>query len=60
MKIFDRWGEIIFESNNHLEGWDGTYNYQIVPTGIYTWRISIGSVETGYKKVISGSVNVLK
>jgi gliding motility-associated-like protein len=58
--IYNRWGEVIFESNNHLEGWDGTYNYQLVPSGIYNWTMRFGTIGTDYKKVISGYVNVLR
>jgi gliding motility-associated-like protein len=58
--VINRWGEIIFESNNHLEGWDGTYNYQLVPTGIYNWVMTISAVGFDYKKVIGGYVNVLR
>ena len=58
--VINRWGEIIFESNNHLEGWDGTYNYQLVPAGIYNWVMTISAVGFDYKKVIGGYVNVLR
>jgi len=60
LKIFDRWGEVIFESNNAYEGWDGTYNNQMVPMGIYTWRMTVKSIKDDSKKIIIGSVNVLK
>ena len=60
MTIFDRWGEVIFETNNAYEGWDGTYNNQMVPTGIYTWRMTLHSIDDDGRKVIIGSVTVLK
>jgi gliding motility-associated-like protein len=60
MTLYNRWGEVIWESNNYLDGWDGTYNYQIVPTGIYTWKMEFKAIETDYKKVIYGFVSVLK
>ncbi|MBW7867484.1 MAG: gliding motility-associated C-terminal domain-containing protein [Brumimicrobium sp.] len=37
--IFDRWGEIIFESHNTDIGWDGTYGGNIVKDGVYVWKI---------------------
>ena len=60
LKVFDRWGEVIFESNNAYEGWDGTYNNQMVPMGMYTWRMTVKSIKDDGKKIIIGSVNVLK
>jgi len=58
--VYNRWGEVIWESNNYLESWDGTYNYQIVPAGIYNWKLTFKAVDTDYKKIIYGFVNVLK
>jgi len=58
--VVNRWGEVIFESHNHLEGWDGTYHYQLVPAGIYNWVMTISAVGFDYRKIISGSVNVLR
>ena len=38
--IFDRWGEVIFESHDLEKGWDGTYKGKLVPNGVYVWSIS--------------------
>ncbi|MBN4066090.1 PKD domain-containing protein, partial [Candidatus Amoebophilus asiaticus] len=38
-KIFNRWGELIFESNNINRGWDGTYNGKDVDVGVYTYIV---------------------
>jgi gliding motility-associated-like protein len=36
--VFDRWGEVIFESNDILNGWDGKVkNRELAPVGTYTW-----------------------
>ncbi|MFC2101319.1 choice-of-anchor L domain-containing protein, partial [Bacteroidota bacterium] len=39
MKIYDRWGNIIFESNNIYEFWDGKINGKIAPDGNYIYNI---------------------
>jgi gliding motility-associated-like protein len=58
--IFDRWGEIVFESKNPNESWDGTYKKcKLVQDGVYVWKITI----TGNKKLnkeLRGHVTVLK
>jgi len=50
MKIYDRWGELLFETSDKTEGWDGTYRDKLMNTGVYVYIISInlndGSVET--------------
>lgn len=37
--IYNRWGQIIFESTNPAQGWDGTYNNRPCPEGIYTYQL---------------------
>ena len=60
MVLYDRWGEVIFESNNPSEGWDGTYNNQMVPLGVYTWRMELKNLTNDGRLILSGSLNVLK
>jgi gliding motility-associated-like protein/uncharacterized repeat protein (TIGR01451 family) len=59
LKIYNRWGEILFESNDTEVGWDGTYNGALVQDGAYTWDILVTTFETRtYRK--QGTVNVLR
>jgi gliding motility-associated-like protein len=57
--IFNRWGELIFESNDLNFRWDGTYRGQKVQLGTYTWLIKYKR-KPGMTEVITGHVNVLK
>ncbi len=68
LKIFDRWGLLIFESNNINTGWDGKYKGHICQQDVYVWRIeyiplakSLENItENGKKKEITGHVTLLK
>jgi gliding motility-associated-like protein len=60
LEIFNRWGELIFESHNHIEYWDGTYNNALCPSGIYTFKIQFGFKETDNDQVINGFVTLIK
>ncbi|MFK5855012.1 MAG: gliding motility-associated C-terminal domain-containing protein [Bacteroidota bacterium] len=40
MQIFSRWGELIFESTDQLNGWDGIYKGNNLSTNSYFWKIS--------------------
>ena len=37
--IFNRWGELIFESYNPAIGWDGTYKGKVVNIDAYVWLL---------------------
>lgn len=61
--IFNRWGEIIFESNDPEVGWDGTYGAEsnrIVKDGTYVWKITYKTKGLDERKIAVGHVNVLK
>ena len=58
--IFNRWGEIIFESHNADIGWDGTYGGNLVQDGTYTWKIEFKTTANDERKVIHGHVNILR
>lgn len=40
IKIFDRWGEIIFQSNDINFKWDGTMNGRKIPDGVYFYQFN--------------------
>jgi len=59
--IFDRWGEIIFESFNAEFGWDGTYGDNgLVEDGVYVWQVDFGDTNTDKRHVKRGHIVVLK
>ena len=60
MAIFNRWGEIIFETSDTKVGWDGTYCGQIVQDGIYTWLINFKVKSNDERKSITGHVNLIR
>lgn len=60
LTIYNRWGEVVFESNNQLLGWYGDYNGQLCPSGIYTYAITYKAIGTDFKKTIHGHVELLR
>ncbi len=39
LMIFDRTGELIFESSDISKGWDGTFKGKAVPMGVYVYTV---------------------
>lgn len=62
LQIFNRWGELIFESNDLQMGWDGTYPFDnaVAQDGIYTWRIKFNLKSNNEQKVLTGHLNLLR
>tara|TARA_B110000459_G_scaffold92600_1_gene103558 strand:- start:280 stop:4194 length:3915 start_codon:yes stop_codon:yes gene_type:complete len=57
--IFNRWGELVFETNNVLEGWDGSFKGDLLPSGVYIWRADFRDLNgKEYRK--NGQMNILK
>ena len=59
MKIFNRWGEMIFSSANLLQGWNGEFNGQPQPEGTYTFTATLKD-KTGRTYKRDGSVVLLR
>jgi gliding motility-associated-like protein len=64
LRIYDRWGELIFESHNASIGWDGTYGQgdyvSVVQDGAYVWQIEFKTLKTDERKIITGHVNLIR
>lgn len=62
--IFDRWGEIVFESHDAEIGWLGTYGtdneMKNVEDGTYTWTIEFKTTKSDERKVVRGHINLLR
>ncbi|MCH2223434.1 MAG: gliding motility-associated C-terminal domain-containing protein, partial [Crocinitomicaceae bacterium] len=61
--IFNRWGEIIFESHDMQVGWDGKFGRngrEDVQDGVYTWKVEAGFIDSSDSKIFVGHVSLLK
>ncbi len=58
MQIFNRWGQLIYESANANERWDGTFQGVKVPMGTYIYKVSAKGL-TGQRQNKEGNVNVI-
>ena len=60
LSIYNRWGELIFESSNPEFGWDGTYGNQIVESATYIWKVEFKEKLSDKRHNTTGHVNVLR
>ncbi len=62
MLVFNRWGEVIFESQDKTIFWDGVYRSDPMPIGTYPWIITYEGDTEQYKGPykMDGSVTIVK
>ena len=60
LMIFNRWGELIFNSTVAGEGWDGTYKGTKCQEGVYTWKLKVMNINTDRKEEFVGHVSLLR
>ena len=58
--IFNRWGELIFESQHPSQGWDGYHKGVPAPDGTYVWKVSCKEVSTIEDYQYMGHVTLIK
>ena len=60
LMIFNRWGELIFTSNNINDGWDGTYKGKDVEIDVYVWKVRYKRNHTSNWESEIGRVSLLR
>jgi gliding motility-associated-like protein len=58
MEVYNRWGELIYYTEDQNFKWDGMYKNKRVPDGTYTWKLTYKPNRTVEDRMI-GHVNVL-
>lgn len=59
LEIYNQWGEKLFETDECMEGWDGTYKGENAAQGVYYYRISAKGTD-GQLYIKSGTMMLLK
>jgi gliding motility-associated-like protein len=59
LRIFNRWGENVFLSNDAQVGWDGTYQGQDCKQDVYTYKLIVKPLNED-EKVYTGAVSLIR
>ncbi len=59
-KVFNRWGQLVFQTINWQEKWDGKMKGLLQPTGIYVWMLSYTHRETKKQVFQKGTVALIR
>jgi len=57
--IFDRWGNRIVKTSDENFAWDGTFNGEMVNTGVYAYVLEV-TYDTGVAELKSGNITVIR
>ena len=57
-RVFDRYGQMVFETSDWQKKWDGTINGHAQPAGTYVWVLSYTDGETG-KRIFQKGTTIL-
>ena len=59
-KIFNRYGQIVFETTDWTQKWDGTIKGKSQPSGTYVWTLSYTESDTGKNVSVKGSSTLIR
>jgi gliding motility-associated-like protein len=55
-KVYNRWGQLIYESKDWKKGWDGKINGKSADAGTYVWMMQYVDRDTKQNKLVKGTV----
>ncbi|HMM12510.1 MAG TPA: gliding motility-associated C-terminal domain-containing protein, partial [Bacteroidales bacterium] len=62
LQIYNRWGNLVFETRDYRQGWDGRYNGGDAPSGAYVWvlRYTNEGEAAPVEKTLKGTVTLVR
>jgi gliding motility-associated-like protein len=59
-RVYNRWGQKVFEGTSMQQKWDGRFNATPQPPGVYLWQLSYTSGTAGKRIVQQGSTVLIR
>lgn len=59
LMVYNRYGELVFETNDQEVGWDGTYNNRAESNGVFTWVLQYAFVN-GKRGIQKGNTTLIR
>ncbi|TNE78499.1 MAG: gliding motility-associated C-terminal domain-containing protein [Bacteroidetes bacterium] len=60
LRIYNRWGQLVFSSNQPTKQWDGTFQSLACPAGVYFYQFDGTGIEPGHSLNQSGTIQLLR
>ena len=59
-RVYNRFGQLVFETKSWLKKWDGRINGELQPTGVYVWYLRFTHHDTGKKVFMKGTTVLIR
>ena len=59
-KVYNRWGQLIYDNDNPDQGWDGTHNGTPAPSDVYVFYVVVRIGENGQTELRKGDVTLIR
>ena len=59
IEVLNRWGEMVWKTDNKYEGWDGTYRNEDCQQDVYVWVIRVTAYD-GEEYQYEGTITLLR
>jgi gliding motility-associated-like protein len=59
-RVFNRWGQLMYETHNWKQGWDGTFKGMQQATGVYVWFLSYVDRDSKQSRQMKGTAVLIR
>jgi gliding motility-associated-like protein len=59
-RVYNRWGQLVFQSRNWQEKWDGRFGGALQNPGVFVWMLSYKNRDTGKDVFRKGTVTLIR
>ncbi len=59
IRIYDRWGNVVFETSDPENTWDGSFNGKLCDVGVYVYAMDVICIDGSYG-VITGNITLIR
>ena len=59
LRVYNQWGQFLYESQSIQNGWDGTYRGELQPNGVYVYYVDV-QFNDGTKAMKKGTITLLR
>lgn len=58
--VFNRWGQVVFQTKDKNQGWDGRMNLSEMPAGMYPWTLKYKEMGSNEARFLKGQVMMIR